>query len=60
MLGDSIHDVTAARAAGFQIISMSYGYNHGIDISEAAPDAIIDSFVQLPNLIEKMDSNRHA
>ena len=58
MLGDSIHDVTAARAAGFQIISVSYGYNHGIDINEAAPDAIIDSFFQLPNLIEKMDSNR--
>jgi phosphoglycolate phosphatase-like HAD superfamily hydrolase len=27
MLGDSISDVKASRAAGFGIICMSYGYN---------------------------------
>jgi len=32
MIGDSVSDVTAARAAGFRIICTSYGYNHGIDI----------------------------
>ncbi len=51
MLGDSISDVKAARAAGFQIICMSYGYNHGVDIREANPDAVIDSMVELKELL---------
>jgi phosphoglycolate phosphatase len=51
MIGDSINDVQAARAAGFQIICVSYGYNHGQDIRTAAPDAVIDSFLELPNWI---------
>lgn len=51
MLGDSKSDVTAARAAGFQIICMSYGYNHGEDIRNYSPDAVIDSMAELPRLI---------
>jgi phosphoglycolate phosphatase len=52
MLGDSVSDVKAARAAGFQIVCMSYGYNHGVDIREANPDAVIDSMVELVPLLE--------
>jgi len=51
MLGDSTSDVKAARAAGFNIICMSYGYNHGADIRDSNPDAVIDSFVELKSLI---------
>lgn len=51
MLGDSVSDVKAARAAGFQIICMTYGYNHGIDIREAEPDVVIDSMVQLSGIL---------
>ena len=52
MLGDSTSDVKAARAAGFDIICMSYGYNHGVDIRDSKPDAVIDSFVELKDLIK--------
>jgi phosphoglycolate phosphatase len=51
MLGDSVSDVKAARAAGFGIICMSYGYNHGQDIREAHPDAVVDSMVELKGLL---------
>ncbi len=51
MLGDSCSDVRAARAAGFQIICTSYGYNHGEDIRRYGPDAVIDSMVELEKLI---------
>jgi phosphoglycolate phosphatase len=51
MLGDSISDVKASRAAGFQIVCMSYGYNHGVDIREASPDAVIDSMAELPEIL---------
>jgi phosphoglycolate phosphatase len=32
---------------------MSYGYNHGVDIREAAPDAVIDSLVEVYPLLEQ-------
>lgn len=51
MIGDSISDVKAARAAGFQIVCMSYGYNHGLDIRDFNPDAVIDSMAELANLL---------
>ena len=52
MLGDSVSDVKAARAAGFQIICMTYGYNHGMDIREAQPDAVVDSMAEVEGLLE--------
>lgn len=51
MIGDSVSDVKAARAAGFTIVCMSYGYNHGEDIRTARPDAVIDSMAELKGLI---------
>ncbi|HEW98387.1 MAG: phosphoglycolate phosphatase [Candidatus Parabeggiatoa sp. nov. 3] len=52
MLGDSISDVQAARAAEFKIICVNYGYNHGLDISDSNPDAVIDSLAQLVDFIK--------
>lgn len=53
MLGDSISDVKAARAAGFSICCVSYGYNHGVDIRGAGPDVVIDSFAELPQQLPR-------
>jgi phosphoglycolate phosphatase len=51
MLGDSMSDVKAARAAGFDIVCMSYGYNHGVDIRDSEPDAVVDSMAEVKNII---------
>ncbi len=51
MIGDSVSDVRAARAAGFGIICTSYGYNHGQDIRTAEPDAVVDSLDELRGLV---------
>lgn len=51
MIGDSSNDVKAARAAGFQIICLTYGYNHGEDIRDSEPDAVIDSMAELKQLL---------
>ncbi len=51
MIGDSMSDVKAARAAHFNIICMSYGYNHGEDIRDYNPDIVIDSMAELKNHI---------
>ncbi len=52
MVGDSRSDVKAARAAGFHIFCMTYGYNHGEDIRDYNPDVILDSFAEFPSYIE--------
>jgi len=49
MVGDSINDVAAARAAGFNILCVSYGYNRGMDIRDANPDAVVHSLAELPD-----------
>lgn len=51
MVGDSVNDVDAARAAGMAVVAVSYGYNHGVDIREAQPDRVLDSLAELPALI---------
>ena len=53
MVGDSMSDVKAARAAGFSIVCVSYGYNHGVDIRTANPDAVMDSLLEIRGLLEQ-------
>jgi phosphoglycolate phosphatase len=53
MVGDSVSDVSAARAAGFAIVCMSYGYNHGVDIRVARPDAVLDSLIEIRRVLEQ-------
>ncbi len=53
LIGDSINDVKAAKAAGFRIVCVTYGYNHGADIRASNPDALIDSLAELPELFAR-------
>jgi phosphoglycolate phosphatase len=48
LVGDSSNDVTAARAAGMPVICVTYGYNHGHDIRDSHPDAVVDSLTEVP------------
>ena len=50
MVGDSMHDIQAARAAGFTAVAVPYGYNHGVDIAKSNPDAIINSIADLKDI----------
>lgn len=48
MVGDSSNDAQAARAAGCPVVLMTYGYNHGLPVQQAQPDAVLDSLAELP------------
>jgi phosphoglycolate phosphatase len=50
MIGDSITDISAARAAGIPIIAVDFGYSDR-PISELGSDRIISHFAQLPSAI---------
>jgi phosphoglycolate phosphatase len=51
MVGDSINDVQAARAAGIPVICVSYGYNEGRDPRTLDCDALLDTLADLPALL---------
>lgn len=51
MLGDSVLDVQAARAAGIGVVCVTYGYNQGKDIRHCGPDGLIDSLEELRFLL---------
>lgn len=51
MVGDSRHDIAAAKAAGISVVGVPYGYNHGEDIALSEPDYIVQSLRELPGLL---------
>ncbi|HWG71883.1 MAG TPA: HAD hydrolase-like protein, partial [Steroidobacteraceae bacterium] len=52
MVGDSVNDVQAARAARIPVVCVSYGYNEGRDPRTLECDALLDSLAELPALLE--------
>jgi phosphoglycolate phosphatase len=51
MVGDSLTDVLAARAAGMPVVCVPYGYNEGRDPHTLPCDAFIDTLAALPGLL---------
>jgi phosphoglycolate phosphatase len=51
MVGDSINDVKAARAAQIPIVCVPYGYNEGQDPRALACDAMVETLADLPRLV---------
>ncbi|PIW60841.1 HAD family hydrolase [Shewanella sp. CG12_big_fil_rev_8_21_14_0_65_47_15] len=49
-VGDSINDVKTARNAGCKVITVDYGYNHGVPIALAEPDRIIGDLAELQSI----------
>jgi phosphoglycolate phosphatase len=45
MVGDSISDVKSATAAGVKTVAVTYGYNHGIAITDKRNDVSADIFI---------------
>lgn len=58
MVGDSINDVRAARAAQMPIVCVPYGYNEGQDPRTLECDAMIDTLAELPGLLWPRDRAR--
>ena len=53
MIGDSLNDAQAARAAGCPVFCVTYGYNEGTDVRELDVDAIVGSLLEATRLITK-------
>jgi phosphoglycolate phosphatase len=53
LIGDSLNDTQAARAAGCHIFCVPYGYNEGRDVHELDCDALVSSLYEATKLICK-------
>jgi len=51
MVGDSMNDVDAARAAGIPVVCVPYGYNEGEALDDLSGDYLINQFSELPSLL---------
>jgi phosphoglycolate phosphatase len=51
MVGDSKNDILAAKNASCLSFGLTYGYNHGVPISDAKPDYVADNINQLIKLL---------
>ena len=53
MVGDSVNDVEAARAAPMPVICVPHGYNEGRDPRTLPADAFVDRLDELPALLAR-------
>ncbi len=53
LIGDSLNDVAAARAAGCPVFCVPYGYNHGEPVEELDLDAVIATLPEALKLIKR-------
>jgi phosphoglycolate phosphatase len=53
LIGDSLNDVQAARAAGCHVFVVPYGYNRGRPVEELNADAIVPTLIEAVKLIKK-------
>jgi phosphoglycolate phosphatase len=52
-VGDETRDVSAARAVGLHIVSVTWGYNTHMALETKHPDAIVDTAKQLQTVLER-------
>ena len=53
LIGDSLNDTQAARAAGCPVFCVPYGYNRGRPISELDLDAVTPTLLDASKLVVK-------
>ena len=53
MIGDSLNDTLAARAAGCPVFCVPYGYNEGMAVRDLNVDAIVETLLEATKLITK-------
>ena len=58
LIGDSVNDFQAARAAGCHVFIVPYGYNEGHDATLLPADAIVPGLVEAAKLLKNTGTKR--
>jgi len=54
MLGDTVHDMRMARAAGVKAIAVAWGYHEIADLREAGADVVVREFSEIDARIDEL------
>lgn len=60
MVGDTVHDMRMARAAGVKAIGVAWGYHDSADLREAGADIVIRNFPELDAGVDDLIGAVHA
>ncbi len=50
-VGDSENDVIAAKAAGCDVVGLTYGYNYNVPIADSAPTFVAEDFAEVLDIV---------
>ena len=53
LIGDSLNDTQAARAAGSPVFCVPYGYNRGRPVAELDLDAVVPTLAEAAKMVVK-------
>jgi phosphoglycolate phosphatase len=54
MIGDTVHDMRMARAAGVRALGVAWGYHEVAELHDAGAHLVINSFDNLDNAIDSL------
>lgn len=54
MIGDTVYDLRMAKAAGVAAVGVDWGYHSTHDLETCAPDALLSTFHQLHDCLERL------
>ncbi len=54
MIGDTVHDMRMARAAGVKALGVAWGYHEVVELEEAGAHMVIDSFDALDDALAQL------
>lgn len=60
VVGDSLNDAQAARAAGLTVLMVPYGYNEGQDVQSLESDGIVDSIACAARWVRQINQTATA
>lgn len=60
MVGDTVHDMRMARAAGVKAVGVAWGYHEAADLREAGADVVVREFSELGARIDDLIGVAHA
>jgi phosphoglycolate phosphatase len=54
MIGDTVHDMRMAKAAGVRAIGVAWGYHEVTELVAAGADIVVESFAELESAIDEL------
>ncbi len=60
MVGDTVHDMRMAKAAGVKAIGVAWGYHEVEELRAAGADVVIEDFAELQGAVDRLVGAAHA